>query len=365
LKITAKICSCLLLILLASCAHTPKIRHSDFADIKPVSELKRLCIGGSYQWVMIRGQNPNNPVLLFLHGGPGTSEMPLLRYFNKDLEKYFTVVMWDQRGAGKSNYKATPDETFSLDQILGDTYEVTQYLKKRFSQPKIFLVGHSWGSILGILTIKQHPEDYYAYVGVGQVVNAKKNLQVSYDTINKLALLQNSKKEITKFAQFEISRNINGDILLKDAIKMYSWIERNARVFYEKNGHYQLTKATAFAPEFTIRDKAGYLPGTYRSKRLLWNDQFLSINFMTSANQLEVPVYFVQGTHDFITCSDITKEYVDAINAPHKEMVLFDKSAHCPIFEEPKKFNELLISNVRKHSVSQPIAKDVTVNATH
>ena len=84
-----------------------------------------------------------------------------------------------------------------------------------FSQPKVFLVGHSWGSILGIITIKKHPEDYYAYVGIGQVVNAKKNLQLSYDTINKLAEQKENKKEITKFAQFDFSRNINGDILLK------------------------------------------------------------------------------------------------------------------------------------------------------
>ncbi len=353
-----------LILLMASCGYTPKIRHTSLVNIKPINELKKIKIGGVEQWVLIRSENPSNPVLLFLHGGPGTSEMPLLRHYNKDLEKYYTVVMWDQRGAGKSNHGSIPDESFSLNQILDDTHEITQYLKKRFTQPKIFLVGHSWGSILGIITIKKYPEDYYAYVGIGQVVNAKKNLQLSYDTINKLAERKENKKEITKFAQFDFSRNINGDILLKDAIKMYSWIERNARIFYEKNAHYQLTKITTFAPEFTVRDKAKYLAGTYRSKKLLWNDQFLSINFLANSLQFEIPVYFVQGKHDFVTCADITKEYCNAINAPYKEMILFENSAHCPVFEEPQKFNELLISNVLKHATPKADPKEISVNAS-
>ena len=207
-------------LFIVSCGYTPKIRHSNLTNAKPVSEIKKLTIGGIEQWALIRGENITNPVLLFLHGGPGTSEMPLLRHYNKDLEKYYTIVMWDQRGAGKSNSYSVPDSSFSLQQILDDTHEITNYLKQRFNQQKIFLAGHSWGSILGILTIKNYPEDYYAYIGLGQVVNAKKNLSLSYDTINKLAGSWATKKEITHMAQFGLSRTIEGDVLLKDAIKM-------------------------------------------------------------------------------------------------------------------------------------------------
>ena len=158
----------ILIFLLHACATTPDLHESVRIDgVKPLTELVKVPIGGVDQWLLIRSANPDNPVFLFLHGGPGAAEMPLLRYYNYALEKYFTVVMWDQRGAGKSNKNSVPPESINMDQLLIDTHEIVQYLKNRFDQPKIFLAGHSLGTVLGIQAIKDHPKDFYAYVGIG------------------------------------------------------------------------------------------------------------------------------------------------------------------------------------------------------
>src|SRR5690242_10794352 len=136
--------------------------------------LERVQIGGIDQWIEIRGQSVKNPILLFIHGGPGSAFMPMSRTFQDPWEKYFTVVQWDQRGAGKtysSNSKEVQRKTINMARMNADTLEVVNYLRKRFGREKIYVLGNSWGSVLRLYLAHEHPELLYAYIGVGQATD--------------------------------------------------------------------------------------------------------------------------------------------------------------------------------------------------
>ena len=148
-----------------------------------VSEKVWVEINGIEQGMFIRGENPENPVILYLHGGPGTPLLQFISYLEKNerLEKYFTICYWDQRGSGMTYNKSTDPSTMTVEQMVEDTREVTEYLKERFGQKKIYLIGHSWGSYLGVKTIEKYPENYLAYIGIGQVTNQTESERLAYN----------------------------------------------------------------------------------------------------------------------------------------------------------------------------------------
>jgi pimeloyl-ACP methyl ester carboxylesterase len=148
-----------------------------------VEDLLPVMINGATEWLSIRGRDRRNPVLLFLHGGPGSPAMPEAYTFQSPWEDFFTVVQWDQRGTGKTYAANDPKalaSTMTIEQMTSDAEEVTRYLQKRFAKRKIFLLGHSWGTVLGVALAQRHPEWFYAYLGVGQFVNLKKNEEEGY-----------------------------------------------------------------------------------------------------------------------------------------------------------------------------------------
>ena len=148
-----------------------------------IEVLEPVTIGGIQQWIEIRGESVKNPILLFIHGGPGSASIPIARGFQGPWEKYFTVVQWDQRGAGKTysqNSKEVQRATMNMERMQEDTLEVVNYLRRRFQRDKIFVLGHSWGSVLGLQLAHYHPDLLYAYVGVGQATSAWKNEDVLY-----------------------------------------------------------------------------------------------------------------------------------------------------------------------------------------
>ena len=160
-----------------------------------IDSLEAVQIGGIEQWIEVRGQNVNNPILLFIHGGPGIAFIPLSGSFQDPWEKYFTVVQWDQRGAGKtyeSNDKELQRKTMNISQMEQDTLDVVNYLRNRFRRQKIFVVGHSWGSVLGLWLAHEYPDAIYAYVGVGQLVDMQQNDEIAYrDALQQARMIQN------------------------------------------------------------------------------------------------------------------------------------------------------------------------------
>ena len=184
-------------------ARTPSIKNPDGSiAVNSIASLEEISLGGWKQTILIRGKNKAKPLILFLHGGPGMPMMYLAYKFQRELENHFLIVHWDQRGAGKSYAKDIPLETLNVEQILSDAIELINYLRERFQKEKIYLVGHSWGSYLGIITVSRHPELFYAYVGIGQVVDETESGLIQDEFIRKKATETDNKEALADLEKF-------------------------------------------------------------------------------------------------------------------------------------------------------------------
>jgi len=165
-------------------AHTPAIvdDHGDYVE-GSIATLEKVKLGGVEQRLIIRGQDINKPVLLFLSGGPGASEAARVLRFNDELERLFVVVIWEQRGCGKSYPSINPKADLTIDQYVSDIIELTDILRSRFDEEKVYLVGHSWGTIIGVKATQQRPDLFHAYVGTAQMVDVEETDQIIYDAV--------------------------------------------------------------------------------------------------------------------------------------------------------------------------------------
>ncbi|QMV41125.1 alpha/beta fold hydrolase [Cohnella cholangitidis] len=187
----------LLLVFLYFPSWTPAIKDARGNKLpNSIAALEEVSLGGVKQSLLIRGNDKNNPILLFLHGGPGYPQIAYARKYQQRLEKDFIVVNWDQRGSGKSYHWNLTEEDMQVDKLVEDTRELTLYLTERFHQPKIFIAGHSWGSTLGALTVQRYPDNYYAYIGIGQVANSPLGELRSYEFALREARKSNNEKAI-------------------------------------------------------------------------------------------------------------------------------------------------------------------------
>jgi len=327
--------------------------------------LEKIKIGGMDQWIYIRTKNIDNPILFYLHGGPGSPVMHLFRKSQADLENHFIVVQWEQRGAGKSYSNKIPEESMNLNQFISDLHELILILLKRFKKKKLYLVGHSWGSIIGILTVKKFPDLFYAYVGISQPVNMIENEKISYRLILKMATKLKNKKAIKQLKKIGVpfeglkppykypyKNGYNSRFIL------YKWLLKFGGVTYSINctrdyrSYIQyyfknqiLFKFPFSSKEYTLLDKFKIALGGRFSMRLL-TKEILSINLFNQIQNLEVPVYILMGKHDYNISPELAKNYFDILKAPKREFIWFEKSAHSPNFEEPEKFNRLLIERI-------------------
>lgn len=310
-----------------------------------IASLEKVNIGESEQWVLIRGVNKRNPVILFLHGGPGTSDMGLLHRNISELEKHFIVVTWDQRGAGKSFSANIPNSSMKISQFVMDTQELINLLCKRFNHKKIFLAGHSWGSVIGILTTQKYPELYYAYIGIGQIANMMENELFSYEWTLEQAKNYNNKNDIKKLT--EIGKPpYTGDWRKKFMTERRLLGKYGGELYGSSNGaFYQVLKNLILSPEYSLKDKVNFFRGIFTSVKLLF-PELMQIDLKTQALHFKIPVYFLLGKHDYEAPYIIAEQYFKMLNAPVKELIWFENSAHLPIIEENSKFQKLMIDHI-------------------
>lgn len=319
-----------------------------------IAEIQKMEIGGIKQFVIIRGKSIKNPVLLMLHGGPGSPQAHMNLKFNKKLEDHFIVVNWDQRGAGGSYSKDIPAQSINIDQMIEDTRELTQYLINRFQKDKIIILGHSWGSYLGMRTIYKYPELYRAYIGIGQVADQRKSEEISYQFVLNKAKETNNTKAIKELEA--IGYPENG--LYKDAQKGMM-TERNWVMHYggaawmknKKDFFPMFIKPLLLFKEYTVTDKMNYLRGLNFSQECLW-DHLMNQQLVNIVRKVDVPVYILQGRHDYQTCFDVAKNYFDILEAPRKEFIEFSNSAHMlPYNLEIEKFHDTMINKILDESL--------------
>ena len=310
-----------------------------------IASLEKINLGGQEQWILIRGTDVTKPVILFLHGGPGTSNMCLLRKYTGELEKHFIVVTWDQRGAGKSYQAINPHSSMTIDRFVLDTGELTQLLCQRFNQKKIFLVGHSWGSLIGTLSIQKYPDLYHAYIGIGQIVNMQENEQISYDWTLAQAIKAEDKRAIQILTEIG-TPPYTGDGQKKLMTQRRLLGKYGGELYGSSKGAFPLIFSSLIrATEYTLLDKVNFFKGIFASNHLLWQ-KLLTINLNKQILSFEVPIYFALGKHDYEVPSVLTEQYFKIIEAPKKEIIWFENSAHFANIEENEKFDDLLINRI-------------------
>jgi pimeloyl-ACP methyl ester carboxylesterase len=327
-----------------SCSNTSKIKTAGKTSI---AVIERIPLGGSTQFVLIRGHDICNPLLLFLHGGPGAAETAMFRKYNGELEKHFTVVYWDQRGAGKSYSRKLDLNTVTLQQYLIDTHQLVSHLKARFRQEKIFLVGHSWGTKLGMYAIQEHPEDFHAFVGVGQEVASFEGEAMSYEYTLKKATETNDLKALADLEEMGAPQNANYNTMYKNGfwglVKQKHLLLKSGGERYAKTNYVDWISDIWFSKEYTFLDLFKWSKGSASvAGQMLKDPAFESFNFFEEIPTVKIPVIFISGNHDFNTPWPLVEEYYNVLKAPSKEFILIDKAGHSPCFEQPDFFNQIL-----------------------
>jgi pimeloyl-ACP methyl ester carboxylesterase len=299
-------------------------RTPQITAVHSIASLERIRIGGVDQYVLIRGDDTSLPVLLFLHGGPGMPAMYLGHEFQKPLEKEFVVVQWDRRGAGKS-YRKDMSQTLTSEQLVADTIELTNLLRARFHQDKIYLVGHSWGTHLGMLVIARTPELYRAYVGIGQLARSGDQVSEIQDNYIRQCARRDGDQEAIK------------ELDQKGADVREALLFRFGGEIHRAKSYFPLLMAGLTAPEYSLRDVFNVQKGVaLYSKYFVYNS--ISGDLMDVIPQVEIPVYLFTGRYDYTDPFSLTEDYYSKITAPKKRLVWFEDSAHFPFFEEPTKF---------------------------
>lgn len=307
-----------------------------------VAKLERIELGGVFQWILIRGNNVNNPILLKLHGGPGQAEMATVG-LNRLLEKDFLVEEWDQRGAGKSADSIEPAAAMNLNQIVADTVELTELLLKRFDQKSLFLVGHSWGSVVGLKAIQERPDPYKAFVSTGQIANYSEGLRVGYDFLLAEAVRLKNDTALRELQQIGRPPYAGSDSIAK--LETHGrWLSDFGALWHSAE-KFDRVGWMISSVEYSWPEKMRFSGAAQKAFSMLLPD-LLSTDLNTSVPSVGVPVYFAVGRHDYLAPTEVSKAYFSRLAAPRKEWVWFENSAHFPQWEEVEKFHELLTKNV-------------------
>jgi pimeloyl-ACP methyl ester carboxylesterase len=330
-------------------AHTPPILGADGKPLpNSIASLEKVKLGGVDQWLIIRGQDTNKPVLLFLSGGPGGSEASRVLRFNQELEKHFVVVIWEQRGCAKSYPSLNPKSDLTVSQYAADIIELTGLLRARFDEKKIYLVGHSWGAIIGVRAVQARPDLFHAYIGTAQMVDVLETDQMIYEMV-----LEHSRQ--SGDAQFVKTLEAQGKppYLGANPIRPYSTLFGREYSLYEypniKNEEYRrdgdLLQQMLVQPEYGWLDRVYYLLSLMNTFNVVY-PQLQEMDFRSDANHLDLPVYLVLGRHDMNNPYQIPEEYFNLLQAPSKQLIFFEESGHGMIWEEAAKFHDLMINTV-------------------
>jgi pimeloyl-ACP methyl ester carboxylesterase len=295
-----------------------------------IAALESVSLGGSEQWVLIRGRDRGNPVVLFLHGGPGMPAMYLAHSFQREMERDFVMVHWDRRGAGKSYDSGVPLDSLHVRRILEDTYELTRLLRDRFGGNRIYLLGHSWGSYLGLLAVHEHPQYYRAFIGTGQIAGHTADVAAA----QRAFLAQQASEAGDTALVRRLSRgDATGD---EDALF------RHGGVLYGARNFWPLLAAGLRAPEYTMSDIMNVKRGADLVIREMRHNVFPK-PLEGEIDEVNVPVFLLLGRYDYSTPSEIAAEYLERLRAPLKDVVWFERSAHFPFFEEPARFHAAML----------------------
>ena len=312
-------------------AFTPAVKGPD-----PISELRPITVNGRAEWLSLRGQDRSKPVLLFLSGGPGGSQLVTARHCFADLERDYVVVTWEQPGAAKS-YSAISPEDITLDTYLSDGAAVTDLLRSEFGQDRIYLMGESWGSALGLMMARDHPEHYRAFIGTGQMVDFLETDRIDYQTALDDARASGNQKLVGQLEKQGPPPYESGTAL-KTAAFLSPLNGLSARsgqlhsaVFSTMDGPYGV--------EYGLLDKVRFFWGLLRVLDTFYADLY-PIDLRQSAAEQQIPIHIFHGRYDYNAPAGLAEDYYARLSVPSKSLVYFEHSAHNPWQTENELFND-------------------------
>lgn len=308
-----------------------------------IEEGRFVQIGALDQWIQIRGENRDNPILLVLHGGPGiafSAFTPLFRTWERD----FTIVQWDQPGTGKTasrNGQASYD-ALTIESMVQDGIQMTEWVLRHLNQRKLMLFAVSWGTILGTIMVKRRPDLFLAYVGSGQVVNGPNGEAVGYDLTVERAKRQRDDKTLKALQTmgpppYADMKTVNAERQAMGKVSVET---------IEKRPFPNLLFALLLSPGYSLRDGYWFFRGNKSSLAKLW-EQMMAYDARQLGTTFETPLFFFQGALDLYTPAQLVQEYVATLQAPHKELLLWENEGHLTFLTNPEMVRKELVARVR------------------
>jgi pimeloyl-ACP methyl ester carboxylesterase len=309
-------------------------------------------VNGTRQWISVRGNDARNPILLFLHGGPASPDMPLAWTFQTPWEDYFTVVQWDQRGAGKTYAANDPAKVAAGMTIAGmtaDAEQVVTYLRRTYGKKKIFLLGHSWGSVLGVRLARAHPDWFHAYIGVGQIANMRDSEADGYRFALEAARKEGNRKALDDLATIAPYPAPDKPLDLASIGTQRKWLEHYGGLAWGRTSFKFDSDAEKIAPEYSDSDLAALDQGSLFSLGHLLGP-LTEVDF-SHDTRFELPILLFLGRHDYSVSHNVSARWFATLHAPAKKLVWFEDSAHMVMQEQPGRFLMHLVNDARPYAV--------------
>ncbi len=330
-------------------ASTPPITGADGRPLpNSIATLEKVTLNGSTQWVTMRGKDVSNPVLLFLAGGPGGSQMATARHALAGLEEHFVVVQWDQPGAAKS-FHAVPQSELTPERYIADAQALVQYLRGRFGVEKVYVLGESWGSVLGIWLVQRDPDLFHAFIGTGQMVAFEEADRICYEFALQLAQEQGDTKKVDQLTRQGPPPYFGDGVARKQLAYLmdtFTYMNQDPNIIGGFNTIQDLS-----SPEYGLYDKVNWARGPLVTLNTVY-PQLWDVDLRKTAGRLEVPVYFLIGRHDVNAPTALAEAYFQQLTAPHKELIWFERSGHTPWTSEPDRFVAEIVQRVLGQSLS-------------
>ncbi|MEO8285223.1 MAG: alpha/beta hydrolase [Chloroflexota bacterium] len=328
-------------------AYTPAIVDSRGKSVPgSIATLQTVDLNGSEQWISIRAKSVSSPVLLWLAGGPGGSQLATERFHLGRLEDHFVVVNWEQPGAGKS-YSSVSHSNLTAERYIADSYALVQYLKARFNQQKVYLAGESWGSALGIWLVQRYPEQFYAFIGTGQMVDFVQTELYDYNFAMQLAEARGDTGKLDALKAQGPPPYYTGDVTWKQASYLldgFNYMNQDPNIANDDGFD---TFKDILSSEYGLYDKASWARGVFDSGTVMFPQLWKAgVDFRRDAPSLSVPVYFLLGRHDVNAPTALAEEYYGLLRAPRKELVWFERSGHNPWVTEASRFADVVVNRV-------------------
>jgi pimeloyl-ACP methyl ester carboxylesterase len=348
----------LLGLLLFLPAKTPAILDANGKPLSgSIASLEKVRLGDREQWIMLRGHSTDKPVLLYLSGGPGQSDLPFVRVLLDDLTRNFVVVGWDQRGTGKSYSALDPTATLTLDRAVSDTIELTNYLRQRFDEQKIYLLGESWGSTLGVLAVQRQPELYYAWIGSGQMVSQRETDRRIYQEV--LALAEKTKDTALAEKMRSYGEPPYKDMPYANAFVMGLYDRLSPpytppQSYIQRGTEAKLGPWGIFGSEYNFVEKVNVMRGLIDMFSVMY-PQLQAVDFRQTVKRLEVPVYLLDGAAELryalgvklrLSRRDLVWEWYNPLQATHKQIFTFENAGHSVVFEQFEAFSQIMQNTI-------------------